>query len=330
MSEENPTTRNADSELGFGKVASAKTSRRLINRDGSFNVRRRAVGFFTSAGAYHQMLSMNWAGFLGLAALGYLLLNVGFAVVYVLIGLQETALIGAESSGWWSRLSNAFYFSVQTSSTIGYGHISPQSGAANLVVTLESFVGLIGVAMITGLVFARFSRPMAHIIYSDHAIIAPYRGGRGLMFRLANARSNQILNPEIQVVFSFLANENGARVRKFGSLELERDTLTFLALSWTIVHPIDSRSPLDKLTAEDLADSEIELMILLTGMDETFSQQVHSRTSYRADEILFGTKFKSMFEFDDEDGVIVNFDKMNAMDEVDLPTSSAVHAPGER
>ena len=191
MSDEKQTLDNEDTELGFGTVASARTSRRLINRDGSFNIHRRAVGIFTSSGAYHHMLSMGWAGFLGLAALGYFLMNVIFAVVYVLIGIQETALVGIDGSGWWSRLSNAFFFSVQTSSTIGYGHISPQSGAANFVVTLESFVGLIGVAMITGLVFARFSRPMAHIIYSDHALIAPYRGGRGLMFRLANARSNQ-------------------------------------------------------------------------------------------------------------------------------------------
>ena len=320
-SQDDPAPKRPEAELGFGKVASAKTSQRLINRDGSFNVHRQAVGFFTSAGAFQHMLSMSWGRFLGLAALGYFLLNLSFALLYVLVGLQSTALAGTEEHGLWSQISDAFYFSVQTSSTIGYGRISPESSAANLVVTLESFVGLIGVAMITGLVFARFSRPMAHILYSDRAVVAPYRGGRALMFRLANARSNQILNPHIQVVFSYLSNENGSRVRKFGSLDLERDTITFLALNWTIVHPIDSQSPLHNVTAQSLADSEIEIMILLTGMDETFSQEVHSRTSYRADEIVFGEKFESMFEFNDEQGVIVNFDRLNATTTVGLPPS---------
>ena len=143
--------------------------------------------------------------------------------------------------------------------------------------------------------FARFSRPLAHILYSDQAVIAPYRGITGFMFRTVNERRNQLIEVKARVSFSRMVNENGRRIRRFEPLSLERTTVPFFPLHWTLVHPIDEKSPLKGVTAESLRESEAEFTILLTGTDETFSQTVHSRSSYLADEVVVGARFKDMF-----------------------------------
>ena len=280
-------------DLGFGSRVLQQTGSRFLNRDGSFNVVRENQSFLRSLNLYHEMLSAPLWAFYGVIFGAYLLLNLLFAGLYLLCG--PGALHGATAVSPGDRFLEAFFFSVQTLATIGYGRLSPEGSAANALVAVEALVGLLGVAFATGLSFARFSRPLAHILYSDRAVIAPYRGGTGFMFRVINERRNQLIEVKARVAFSRMVSENGRRIRKFEPLSLERTTVQFFPLHWTLVHPIDEKSPLNGVTAESLRASEAEFMILLTGTDETFSQTVHSRSSYLADEVVVGARFQDMF-----------------------------------
>jgi inward rectifier potassium channel len=217
--------------------------------------------------------------------------NTIFATAYVVLG--PGALEGA--LGRADSFPRAFFFSVHTLSTIGYGHIVPASSAANILMTLESMFGLFGIAITTGLVFARFARPIAKIMFSENAVVAPYRDGRGLMFRIANQRSTQIIELEATVVFSRLVEEDGRSIRRFYELPLERDKVVFFPLAWTIVHPIDKDSPLYELTSEECMRADAEIMVLLKGIDETFSQMVHTRSSFKAREIIWSAKFADIY-----------------------------------
>lgn len=245
---------------------------------------------------YHALLAMGWGRFLALVAAFYLVVNAVFAVAYVTAG--PGALIGPgfnELSRSASLFLRAYFFSVETFGTIGYGHVSPNGLAANILITVESFIGLLSAALTAGLVFARFSRPNAAVVYSRNAVIAPYRDMTAFMFRCANERSNQLIEVTVQIIYTRIVLRNGARVREFTTLPLEFRKVTFFALSWTVVHPIDDTSPLRGCSAQDLLDNEAEFLVLLSGVDETFSQQVHSRTSYRGDEIVWNARFRPIF-----------------------------------
>jgi inward rectifier potassium channel len=285
---------NEEADLGFGSYVAGESRQRLINRDGTFNVSRKGLNFFTSLSLYHALLTISWWKFILIASLGYFLMNVCFAFAYVFLG--PATLVGPQTGTLPGQFLRAFFFSVQTSSTIGYGHILPESIAANLLVTLESFVGLLGLALVTGIVFARFSRPTAKILFSKNAVIAPYQDISAFEFRIANARDNQILELRAQVHFSCLEEKEGKRKRHFYHLTLERDRVPFFPLSWTIVHPIDKESPLYRMTFDDFVHNEAEFMILLTGLDDTFNQTVYARSSYKPEEIVFGARFTKIYE----------------------------------
>jgi len=283
-----------DRDLGFGSVVSRESRHRLLNRDGSFNVVRSGLGFFESFAPYHLLLTASWTGFLVVVAASYVILNLLFAVSYLACG--PAALIGAGRTMLGGRFAQAFFFSIQTFATIGYGQIAPNGLPANLLVTVEALVGLMYQALATGLLFARFTRPTAALLFSDHAIVGPYNDGLALMFRIVNRRRNEIIQLEAQVLFSAVeANDRGVGVRRYVPLALERNKVTFFPLSWTIVHPIDAASPLFGRRPDELAGTEAEILVLLSGIDEAAEQTVHARSSYRADEIVWNARFQSMF-----------------------------------
>ena len=283
-----------DRDLGFGSVVSRESRQRLLNRDGSFNVARSGLGFLESFAPYHLLLTISWTGFLGVVSASYLVLNLIFAVGYLACGPH--ALLGAGAAMLGGRFSQAFFFSIQTFATIGYGQIAPNGMAANILVTLEALVGLMYQALATGLLFARFTRPTAALLFSGRAVVGPYNGSQGLMFRIVNGRRNEIIELEAQVLFSALEPDNrGGTVRRYSALPLERNKVTFFPLSWTIVHPIDDASPLAGRTAGDLERAQAEILVLLSGIDEALEQTVHARSSYRADEIVWNARFQSMF-----------------------------------
>lgn len=290
-----------NTDLGFGSVVARETRKRFLNPDGTFNVRREGLGFWQSLSLYHYLLTITWPKFLALVAVGYIALNALFACLYVAAGAH--ALTGFEAEPTEFRFATAFFFSVHTLATIGYGSIAPVNVTANVLVTIESLFGLLGFAMVGGIVFARFARPTARLIFSKNAIIAPYRGGKALMFRLINQRSTQIVELEAKVLLS-RRKVGGTADREFVQLGLERDRVAFFPLAWTVVHPIDQRSPLWGETQQTFRRCDAEVLILLNGFDETFSQTVHTRSSYKGDELVWGAKFKSMFNPPDEEGDI--------------------------
>src|SRR2546423_3761780 len=280
-------------DLGFGAVVARESHERLLNPDGSFNVARRGLSFWAALNPYHTLLTMSWPRFLGVVTLFYVATNVVFAIAFLMCG--PGALSALSDVGLHNTFLRAFYFSVETLATIGYGNVSPAGVAAHTIVTVEALVGILGTALITGLVFARFSRPTAQIIFSRAAVIAPYRDATAFMFRLVNGRSNQIVELSCKVLLARFEDEDGQSIRRFYPLELERDRVVFFPLSWTVVHPIDESSPIYGLTEDDLRRSNAEFLILLTGMDETFSQMVHTRSSYTADNIIWNARFANVF-----------------------------------
>lgn len=281
-------------DLGFGSVVAHESRQRLLNRDGSFNVARRGLSFWTSLSLYHRLLTMSWARFLILVSGLYLIANLIFAFAYLACG--PGSLVSSPEVTFRNDFLRAFFFSVETFATIGYGNIFPTGMAAHVIVTVESLVGLLGFALATGLLFARFSRPTAKIIFSNTAVVAPYGEITAFEFRITNARTNQIIELEAKILFAkFEEEQDGKIVRRFYPLSLERDKVVFFPLSWTIVHPVDENSPLYGLTPDDLRRTDAEFLILLTGIDETFSQTVHARSSYKADEVVWNAKFANVF-----------------------------------
>lgn len=289
-------------DLGFGAEVARSTRHRLLNPDGSFNVVREGLDPFSSLSLYHSLLTISWPKFVGFISGSYLIVNALFAFAYLLLG--PDALQSSSGSFAGQPFYRAFFFSVDTFATIGYGNIVPVGVAANTLVTIEALLNILGIALATGVIFARFSRPSAKIIYSRNAIVAPYRDKVALEFRIANARSNQLIEVQVQVILTKIEQVGGSAVRKFYDLDLERHRVVFFALSWTVVHPIDSRSPMWGLTHKDLVDSDAEILILVIGTDETASQTVHSRSSYKADEMVWGAKFANMFLRSETGGII--------------------------
>lgn len=280
-------------DLGFGSRVSQQARSRLLNRDGSFNVSRHNLPISESLSIYHSLLSMSWTRFYVCVAGGYLAVNLVFALSYLACG-PGGLLIGSEHT-LPNRFLECFFFSVQTFTTIGYGRVSPIGLPANLLVAVEAFSGLLGFAFATALAFARFSRPNAKIIFSERAIVAPYRGMTAFEFRIINARASQLIEVEATVVMSRRERSEGRTMRRFYPLTLEREKVSFFPLNWTIVHPIGPDSPLYGVTHQELQDSDTEFMVLISGTEETFAQSVHTRTSYKADEVVMGARFIDMY-----------------------------------
>lgn len=280
--------------------------RRTINADGSFNVKRSGLRW-RDANPYLTLIDTTWPRFLAVVLAGFLTVNMIFACLYMAVGIQN--LRGLESE--MGAFANAFFFSVHTLTTVGYGNVYPVGAWANLISAMEAATGLMVFAIATGLLYGRFSRPSARILYSKNAIIAPYQDGTSLQFRVTNARRNVLMNMDAHVLLMTVNSVDGELKRSFIDLPLERQGVYFFALTWTIVHPIDEASPFFGKTAADLAKLSAEILILLQGFDDTFSQLVHSRYSYRHDEMVWGAKFTPSFKVDDKGALVVEVDRID-------------------
>jgi inward rectifier potassium channel len=305
---------NPEDDLGFGSQPVIK-NQPLVNKDGSPNVRRVGLPYFNTANNYHTLITMSWTKFWLLVLSGYLTLNIIFAFIYFSIGPQGlTATSGAST---FNRFMDAFFFSAQTISTVGYGRISPKGMISNSVAALESMMGLLAFALATGLLYGRFSRPSAQIAYSKNMLVAPYlENSRGLMFRLANLRRNILIDLQIEIIFSFNEMVDGKTMRRFYPLEVERRKVSMLTMNWTVVHPLDDKSPLKEMTREDLEKTEAGFAILLRAFDDTFSQTIHSRTAYQYNEIVWNAKFKPIFDRDEDGRIVLDLSRISDYEKV--------------
>jgi inward rectifier potassium channel len=254
---------------------------------------------------YHFLLTASWTRVLAILFVLYLAANVLFACAFLLGGDNiEHAHAGS--------FRDAFFFSVQTMATIGYGTMAPKTVYSHLVVTVEAAVGLIGFATATGLVFARFSRPTARVMFSKNAIIAPRDGVRSLMFRMANERSTQIVEAQLRLVLvRDETTREGEAVRRFHELALVRSQTAVFALSWTAIHPIDDKSPLFGATADDLCRAEATIVASLVGFDEAFAQTVHARHTYTMDAVLYDAAFVDVIRRDERGRRIVDYGRFH-------------------
>jgi inward rectifier potassium channel len=286
--------------------------RRAINKDGSFNVRRRGASWR----AFHPWLAlvnMSWTGFATVLGLMWLVVNTLFALLY--FKLDPSELQGVMVSTPWHRFLDDFFFSAQTLTTVGYGGIVPRGVLANFIASTEALLGLMAFAVGTGLLLARVSRPSARIAFSQNALIAPYQDGTSLQFRIVNERRNTLMELEARVLLMTVVPGARGPERRYDILNLERKAVIFFPLTWTIVHPIDSTSPLFGKTAADLERLQAELLILIKGFDDTFSQTVNARYSYRYDEIRWNARFAPAFRIDEEGDMILELGRVGAIAE---------------
>src|SRR5258705_7161089 len=318
---------NIQSELntGFG-VSSENSSGRFYNRvTGSANVIKKGVGVLNRYSWYHTMLAMPRAKFLSFLLLAYIAVNFVFAGIYYTIGIDHLA--GVQKGSVVKNFTEVFFFSAQTFTTVGYGRISPVGFAASAVSTFEAFLGLLSFAIATGLFYGRFARPKAFLKFSDNALIAPYKDMTALMFRLAPYKNNALSEVEVKLTLGITTEENGKLFDKFYNLELEFAKINGLALSWTIVHPIDDKSPFYGLSKEDIANTDMEIIVFIKGFDQVFSNNVITRTSYVSSEIVWGAKFKMMYHpSEDKNKTILDVSKLNEYEEMALPEAGIITA----
>jgi len=285
-------------------------SSKLLNPDGTFNVQRSGRHKWLQISLAHALITMPWRYFIPLVVGFYVVLNLIFAITYYIIGMDQ--FMGTVIHSSWDSFIEAFFFSAQTITTVGYGRMNPVGLFANTIASLEALLGLLIFAIVTGLMYGRFARPIARLMFSENALIAPYKDGKGLMFRLANSKTNDLADVEALVILSLVIYEGQNFVRKYYTLDLERKIVNALALSWTVVHPINEESPIFGMTPEMMEEYEAEILVTIKGFDTTFSQIVIGRTSYHHKSLVWDARFKTVFHRS-ENGkeTVLQLDKLN-------------------
>jgi inward rectifier potassium channel len=263
---------------------------------------------------YHNVLTVSWPWFFFQLAAAFIVVNLIFGMLYA---VDRNGIINARPGSF----ADAFFFSVQTLGTLGYGAMAPRTLYTNLLVTVESFSGILTIALFTGIIFARFSRPFARVLFSNVAVVAPFDGVPTLMFRVANQRGEAIIDASVTVT---LARQHttleGVTMRRFQELKLMRSNSSLFALSWTVMHPINLDSPLYGLTPEDMEAQDMEIVVMLNGLDEILADRIYARHAYWADEIVWNRRFVDVISLNNHGHRLVDLtlfhDTVNVVDEV--------------
>jgi inward rectifier potassium channel len=310
----------ANPDTGFG-VQANRLGGRFINKDGTFNLRKDGWPLWKRLSIYSFLMDLSLLKFSGVILLFYILINLLFTGLYLLAGNNQ--LQGFLANTEWGKTKEIFFFSTETFTTVGYGRVNPIGWGAHIIAAMESLSGWLSFALVTGLIYGRFTRPKAYLAFSEHALIGPYKGGLGLMFRMVPYKINHHLtDAHIVVNIAFMEMEDDKPEFKFYQLNLERSRIDMLNMNWTVVHPIDEESPLLNFNEEDMHRSDLELYVQITGFDHIFSNMVMQRTSYTYREIVWGAKFKPMYhESPDGSTTILELDKLNEKEEVLLPVT---------
>ncbi len=282
-------------ELGYtDKVGGAH--QRVLHQHGDFNVVR--LGIKTKP--FQYMINVSWAEFVIRVLVFYTGINLVFASLYMAIDPNG---IGFNND---YEVKNHFliavFFSAQTITTVGYGSLYPVSSTVSIIAATEALLGLMIFAIITGVLYGRFSKPVPGIKFSRNALIAPYKDGWSLQFRVANSMRGDLMNLEAKALLSVVVTEGEKQIRRFQPLHLDNNKISYLTINWTCVHPIDEKSPLWGMSEEDFSHGNLEIIVMVGGYNDTYGQDVHARSSYTAAEIQWHRKFKIPYYFN-EDGV---------------------------
>jgi inward rectifier potassium channel len=304
-------------DLGLGDRVVQENRTRLLNHDGSFNVYRKGVFEHGAFSPYHAILNMSWRRFFGLILAAYLLVNIIFTGLFLLCGLG--AFPSIQGLDFFGRASALFFFSIHIITTIADGGLQPATLPANILLALEAMTGLLGFAMAAGITFARFSNPAVKFVFSDRAVIAPYKDITGFMFRMINGRSNELIDVRANVSVG-LADNTGKRY--FHQLALERDNILVFPLSWTVVHPITKDSPLYGLSSEEFVRREPEFLVSISAVDQDLSKTVYARQSYVADEVICGARFVNILEQNKEGTIFIDPARIHEIE--DVPRTQAL------
>ncbi len=305
-----------ESNTGFG-VNTSDYGGRFLNKDGKINIEKRGIGFLERISWYHTMLRIPRWKFMTLIFLFFILVNFLFAFIYLAIGIEH--LSGMLTTTAMQKFGEAYFFSAQTFTTVGYGRVNPTGFFASAMASFEALIGLLSFALATGLFYARFSKAKAYLRYSENAVIAPYKDGIALMFRVAPYKNANLTDAEAKVSLGISLEENGKMVNKFYPLDLEFEKINALALSWTIVHPITESSPLYSFTKEDFNNAIGEILVYVKAFDDMYSNTVVSRTSYTFREFVIGAKFIPMYSRNTEGNkTVLDFEKLNVHLPVDI------------
>jgi inward rectifier potassium channel len=307
---------------GFGSNSSMYGGR-LFNKDGSPNLKKTGIPFLERISWYHTMLEMSRVKFLFIIFLTYLVINIFFAIVYLAVGIEKLSGMSVETP--LEKFGEAFFFSAQTFTTVGYGRLSPTGFLMSFIASSEALIGLLSFAVATGLMYGRFSRPQAFVKFSENAVLAPFKDIVAVMFRMVPYKNNNLSEAEVKMMIAMTMEENGAVTNKFFPLSLEISKVNSMPLNWTVVHPISEASPFYGLSKEDLVNANAEILVFFQAFDDTFSSTVMDRTSYRAEEIIFGAKFNSMYYKDAKHGrTVLDVSLLNSFQEVDISFTNMI------
>ena len=307
-------------DLGFGRVVAQQVRGRFLTHEGVPTSRKYGLGAQRLERFYLRALNAPLPVFVAWALGALLLLNGVFALAYLALG--DGAIHGADVVGIDDPFLRAFSFSVGVFTTTGTGPLYAVGATAHWLVVLESFFGPFVLVIAAGLLIARLTRPRMKILFSDSAVVAPYEGGRGLMFRMVNARPGEVSDVQVRVNVALFEEENGHRTRNFYPLTLERSSVEFFTLHWTVVHPIDAESPLRGATPESLHAAEAEMLILVNAHEETFSTRVTTRASYTWDEIRWDAKFASIFASSSDGAIAIDIERLGRLERLEAGTTA--------
>ena len=312
MIKETLNKKKESAELGFGSK-NYNESVRFLNQDGTVNIKRKVTDKHIGFDMFHWLLGIKWGQFFALVFFSYGAVNTLFAIIYFSIGVDKFG--GIEAGSGIENFLQLFFFSAQTLTTVGYGHIYPNSSLISTVSSIESMFGLMGFALVTGILYGRFAKPKADIQYSNKALISPYNDITGFMFRIANKKQNELIETECQLVLAI--NNLETKKRDFHFLDLERSKINFLPLTWTLVHPIDDKSQLYEVNQDEFNQRDGEFIILIKSITDTYFHTVYSRMSYKASEIAWNAKFVPMKQMPNKDGSIsINLNDIHSYDKL--------------
>ncbi|MFY7899361.1 MAG: ion channel [Chitinophagaceae bacterium] len=300
----------AETETGLGTNTSYNGGR-YFNKDGTANIEMRGVPFFDRLNVYHTLLSLSTWKFLFFIIASFIIINLIFAFLYLAIGTDHLGGMVANSTA--EKFGEAFFFSAQTFTTVGYGRVNPIGFLASFVAALEALIGLMSFALVTGLLYGRFAKPKAYIKYSVNALFVPFRDGVAFMLRMSPYTNNTLVNVEAKLTLSMQVIEDNVPKTKFFALNLDVAKANTLISNWTVVHIINEESPFYNLSKQDIIESKAEVLVFVQGFDESFSNTVVSRTSYTFEDFVYGAKFLPMYNpSEDNKSTILHVNKLDS------------------